>query len=90
MTVTKKNWEYRANNYGSKWTNAVAHRLRFHSAIPDDLAKALDYYEEISPTLANRFRDKVDRRLDQIAEHPEVFRSMFRQYALRRSIDFPT
>ncbi len=51
----------------------MARSLRFHPAIPDDLVKALDYYEEISPTLADSFREKVDRRLDEIAEHPELF-----------------
>ena len=51
----------------------VAHRLRFHSAIPDDLVNALDYYEGVSHTLANRFRDSVDKRLDDIAKNPELF-----------------
>ena len=51
----------------------MTHRLRFHSAIPNDLVGAIDYYEGISPELANRFRDNVDRRLDEIAKHPEMF-----------------
>ncbi len=34
---------------------------------------ALDYYEEISPALADRFRAEVNRRLDEIAERPESF-----------------
>jgi plasmid stabilization system protein ParE len=34
---------------------------------------AIDYYEEISPTLANRFRENVNRRLDDIGERPESF-----------------
>ena len=51
----------------------MARRLIFNSSIPDDLASALDYYEEISPALANRFRENVDRRLDDIAERPESF-----------------
>ncbi|MCG8583226.1 MAG: type II toxin-antitoxin system RelE/ParE family toxin [Pirellulales bacterium] len=51
----------------------MAHRLRFHTAIPDDLVNALDYYEEISPDLANAFRESVDRRLDEIVESPERF-----------------
>ena len=51
----------------------MAHRLRFHSAVPDDLAEALDCYEEISPRLADSFRQNVDRRFDEIIEHPELF-----------------
>jgi plasmid stabilization system protein ParE len=51
----------------------VAHKLIFDPSIPDDLAEAIDYYENISPNLANRFRASVDRRLDDIANHPELF-----------------
>ena len=51
----------------------MARSLRFHRSIPDDLVGALDYYDEISPTLADSFREKVDRRLDEITEHPELF-----------------
>ena len=51
----------------------MAHRLLFEPAIPGDLAGALDYYEEISPTLANRFRRSVNQCLDRIAKQPESF-----------------
>lgn len=51
----------------------MAHRLIFNPAIPEDLASALDYYGDISPLLANRFRENVDRRFDDIAERPESF-----------------
>ena len=51
----------------------MAHRLIFNASIPNDLAAALDYYEEISPALADRFRVAVDQRLDDIAERPESF-----------------
>ena len=51
----------------------MAHKLIFDPAIPDDLINALDYYEAISPTLANRFRSSVDQKLDDIAERPESF-----------------
>jgi toxin ParE1/3/4 len=72
-TATRKNGESREKNCGNGWTGIVAHRLRFHSAVPDDLVDALDYYEEISPELANSFRQNVDRRFDEIIEHPELF-----------------
>lgn len=51
----------------------MAHKLRFHSAISDDLVNALDYYDGISIALGNRFRENVDRRLDDIANDPEMF-----------------
>lgn len=52
---------------------AVSHRLRFHTAIPDDLVNALEYYESVSGKLANRFRTSVDKKLDEIAISPESF-----------------
>lgn len=51
----------------------MAHRLIFNPSIPDDLVAALDYYSEMSPALADRFRSAVNRRLDNIAERPESF-----------------
>ena len=51
----------------------VAHRLVFNPSVPGDLADALDYYAEISPSLADRFRANVNRRLDEIADRPESF-----------------
>ncbi len=51
----------------------MAHKLRFHRSIPDDLVEAINYYEQISPTLAGAFRANVNRRLDDIAETPELF-----------------
>ena len=51
----------------------MAHKLRFHSAIPDDLVNALNYYDGISIGLGNRFRENVDRRPDETANNPEMF-----------------
>lgn len=51
----------------------MARRLIFNRLIPDDLTAALDYYEEISPALADQFRAEVNRRLDDITERPESF-----------------
>ena len=68
LTVAKRSLGFHANKSGNRWIIVVAHRLRFHSAIPDDLVNALDYFEGVSHTLANRFRDSVDKRLDDIAK----------------------
>ena len=51
----------------------MAHKLIFHPSISVDLAGAVGYYEEISIVLANRFRDQVNRRLNEICDHPELF-----------------
>jgi len=51
----------------------VAYKLRFGSFVPDDLVNALNYYEAISPSLANRFRVRVNRRLDDLTIRPESF-----------------
>ncbi len=51
----------------------MAYNLVFNPLVPDDLVNALDYYEAISPTLANRFRAHVDRRLSDLAKRPESF-----------------
>jgi toxin ParE1/3/4 len=41
--------------------------------VPDDLKAAVEYYEAISPALANRFRDVVTLKLHQIRADPESF-----------------
>ena len=51
----------------------MARRLIFHPNIPNDLASTLDYYKSIAAELANRFRQNVNRRLDDIADRPESF-----------------
>lgn len=51
----------------------MARKVVFHPSIPDDLDEAVGYYEEISTVLANRFRDQVNCRLNEIVDHPELF-----------------
>ena len=51
----------------------MALELVFHPAIPDDLALAIAYYDEISRALGNRFRDNVKELLSSISERPESF-----------------
>ena len=59
--------------YGSVSSRVVAIELVFHPAIPDDLATAFAYYDGISKTLGNRFRDNVKELLSNISERPESF-----------------
>ena len=51
----------------------MARRLIFDPNIPNDLVSALGYYESIAAELANRFRQNVNQRLDDVAERPESF-----------------
>lgn len=51
----------------------MARKLIFDPRFPDDLVAALDYYEPIAVELANRFRQQVNLRLDDIVERPESF-----------------
>ena len=51
----------------------MAIELVFHPAIPDDLAGAFAYYDEISKTLVNRFRDNVKALLTDISERPQSY-----------------
>ena len=51
----------------------MTRRLIFAPSIPGDLRAALDYYDQLSPKLANQFRLNVDKRLDDIAARPESF-----------------
>ena len=51
----------------------MALELVFHPTIPDDLASAIAYYDELSTTLGNRFRDNVKNLLSDISERPESF-----------------
>lgn len=51
----------------------MARKLIFHASIPDDLVSAIAYYDRISVTLGDRFRDNVKLRLAQVSERPESF-----------------
>lgn len=51
----------------------MADPLRFHPLVADDLEAAIEWYENISADLGNRFRQAVDARLDSIEMHPDSF-----------------
>lgn len=44
----------------------MARRLRFGPFVPDDLQRAVEYYDHHSPASGNRFRYAANRGLDQI------------------------
>lgn len=51
----------------------MTHRLIFEPLVAEDLTDAVDHYKSIATQLANRFRQKVNQRLDDIAQRPESF-----------------
>ena len=51
----------------------MAHKVVFHSSIPDDLVSALDYYDGISSAVAQRFRAAVSRAISAVRDRPEMF-----------------
>lgn len=63
--------------------------LRFHPQIPFDLAEAITYYESISASLADRFRDSVSNVLEQIREFPEMCSVVFDDVRIARTGVFP-
>jgi hypothetical protein len=44
----------------------MANQVRFHPAVSADLSDAIDYYDEISTVLGDRFRQMIDARFDLI------------------------
>lgn len=67
----------------------MADRLRFHPLLPSDLQEAIHWYDEISIDLGNRFRESVDARFDDVAEHPESFAIAFADVRFARIKRFP-
>ena len=64
-------------------------RLRFHPQLPADLQEAIRWYDEISTDLGNRFRESIDARFDDIAEHPDSFAIAFEEVRFARIQRFP-
>jgi plasmid stabilization system protein ParE len=55
----------------------MADRLRFHRLVAFDLRQAIQWYDDISVGLGNQFREMVNARFDEIAEHPDQFARAF-------------
>jgi hypothetical protein len=67
----------------------MASRLRFHPESLADLRDAIAWYTEISPRLANRFRESVDRSLDQIESDPLIYAILFDDVRVVQTAAFP-
>ena len=52
-------------------------RLRFHPLVVDDLRQAIDWFDDISIELGNRFRHLVNSRFDEIEARPRFFATAF-------------
>lgn len=48
-------------------------RHRFHRLVMKDLAVATQWYEEISPRVASRFRQAVEQAFERIEEFPSMY-----------------
>lgn len=64
-------------------------RLRIHPLVPSDLREAIDWYDNISLSLGNRFREMVDARFDDIARYPDHFGHAFDGIQFARIDRFP-
>lgn len=67
----------------------MANRLRFHLDVDGDLRDAIAWYQQISPRLANRFRDSVDATFDKIETDPLLYSIVFDDVRVVRTIAFP-
>ena len=67
----------------------MAEPLRFHPLVANDLSDAIRWYDEISTGLGNRFRRRIDTRLDEITQHPESFPVAFGDVRFARIPRFP-
>ena len=55
----------------------MAKLLRYHPLVADDISAAIDWYEERSDGLGERFRSTVDARFDDIVGAPKMFPRAF-------------
>lgn len=67
----------------------MASTLRFHPQVVDDLTRAIDWYDERSGGLGDRFRAAVDDRLDAVSQSPERFGKSFHDLRVARLARFP-
>lgn len=67
----------------------MADRLRFHPLVATDLREATGWYDEIGVELGNRFRERVDARFDEVAEHSAQFARAFDDVRFARVERFP-
>lgn len=51
----------------------MSYPLRFHILANDEYADAYIWYESVQPGLGERFKHCVEKRLQQISEHPEYY-----------------
>ena len=63
--------------------------LRFHPLVASDLDGAIEWYDQISVALGNRFREMVDSRFDDIVRSPQSFALAFDEVRFARIQRFP-
>ncbi|MCA9231168.1 MAG: type II toxin-antitoxin system RelE/ParE family toxin [Planctomycetales bacterium] len=63
--------------------------VRFHPKVPNDLAEAIAWYEDISADVVNRFRRAVRSSFAEIGAHPEAYGIVFDDVRIVRVSRFP-
>lgn len=63
--------------------------IRFHSQVPEDLAEAIAWYQEVSADLANRFRRAARDAFTKIRTRPENYGIVFDEVRVVRLTRFP-
>ena len=64
-------------------------QLRFHPHVAKDIRDGKRWYADIAPELGESFRDLVDARFDDIADHPEHFPTAFKDVRFAKLKRFP-
>jgi mRNA-degrading endonuclease RelE of RelBE toxin-antitoxin system len=67
----------------------MARRERFSPEFAADLVVAVKYYDSISKSTGNRFRKKLDDRLDLILNSPEAFANIHESVRAVRIRSYP-
>ena len=69
--------------------NATHRPLHFHPAVASDLREGIDWYENISIDLGNRFRAAANVAFDEISATPGRFPRAFADIRFARLAKFP-
>ncbi|MEM7557573.1 MAG: type II toxin-antitoxin system RelE/ParE family toxin [Planctomycetota bacterium] len=67
----------------------MSEKLRYSPSVPHDIAEALKYYSEISPTIDDRFTESLENCFMQIAAFPEHRAIAFSDVRISRIKIFP-
>jgi plasmid stabilization system protein ParE len=67
----------------------MARKRRYHPEFVADLKPAIDYYDGISASVGNRFRDSIRQRIEDVTDRPESFAPIANQVRAALLPGFP-